>query len=188
MFFSAGRYACPLSAGLRHALLCLKVYSWCIRGEGCAPPPPPPPPSCSLWVILVHVKVRCPALAGSCFFCHHLLNSTHTKQGSVVCVLNLPIWHNYVNIELHLHKQSWFCENVRNIFKDNKAEYQIAFWMRFEINWKNGGGWNLWNSRLIVQTSCFIISFKLLCQLKKITKSVHSVPWVLDVVHARRIT
>ena len=26
---------------------CLKVYSWCIRGERCTPHPPTPPPSCS---------------------------------------------------------------------------------------------------------------------------------------------
>ena len=27
------RYSCPLSAGVLHALLCLKVCSWCIHGE-----------------------------------------------------------------------------------------------------------------------------------------------------------
>ena len=42
------RSFCQISAGVLHALLCLKVYSWCIRGEKCAPRPPPPPPSCSL--------------------------------------------------------------------------------------------------------------------------------------------
>ena len=42
------RYSCPLSAGILHALLCLKVYSWCIRGERCIPRPPAPTPSCSL--------------------------------------------------------------------------------------------------------------------------------------------
>ena len=31
--FLLGRHACPLSAGVLHALLCLKVHSWCIRGE-----------------------------------------------------------------------------------------------------------------------------------------------------------
>ena len=29
--------SCPLSAGVLHALLCLKVYSSCIRGERCTP-------------------------------------------------------------------------------------------------------------------------------------------------------
>ena len=41
------RYSCPLSAGVLHALLCLKVYSWCICGERCTPCPPTPLPSCS---------------------------------------------------------------------------------------------------------------------------------------------
>ena len=42
------RFSCPPSAGVLHALLCLKVYSWCIRGERCTPYPPTPSPSCSL--------------------------------------------------------------------------------------------------------------------------------------------
>ena len=41
------RCSCPLSAGVLHAVLCLKVYSWCIRGERCTPRPPTPLPSCS---------------------------------------------------------------------------------------------------------------------------------------------
>ena len=40
------RYSYPLSAGVLYALLCLKVYSWCIPGERCTPRPPTPPPSC----------------------------------------------------------------------------------------------------------------------------------------------
>ena len=39
-----------LSAGVLHALLCLNVYSWCIRGERCTPQPPTPPPSFSLYM------------------------------------------------------------------------------------------------------------------------------------------
>ena len=46
--FPLVRYSCPLSAGVLHALLCLKVYSWCIHGERCTPCPPTPPSSCSL--------------------------------------------------------------------------------------------------------------------------------------------
>ena len=34
------RYSCPRSAGVLHALLCLKVYPWCIHGERCTPDPP----------------------------------------------------------------------------------------------------------------------------------------------------
>ena len=41
------RYFCLLPAGVLHALLCLKVYSWCICGERCTPRPPTPLPSCS---------------------------------------------------------------------------------------------------------------------------------------------
>ena len=46
IFFPLVRYSCPVSAGIVHALLCLKVYSWCIHGERCTPRPPTPPPSC----------------------------------------------------------------------------------------------------------------------------------------------
>ena len=31
--FPLVRYSCPFSAGILHVLLCLKVYSWCMRGE-----------------------------------------------------------------------------------------------------------------------------------------------------------
>ena len=41
------RYSWPLSAGVLHALLCLKLYSWCIHGERCTPSPPAPPSTCS---------------------------------------------------------------------------------------------------------------------------------------------
>ena len=46
------RHSCPLSAGVLLALLCLKLYFWCIRGERWTPCPPTPLPSCSLpaWV------------------------------------------------------------------------------------------------------------------------------------------
>ena len=33
------RYSCELSAGILHALLCLKVHSWCIREERDTPHP-----------------------------------------------------------------------------------------------------------------------------------------------------
>ena len=46
--FPLVRDSCSLSAGVLHALLCLKLYSWCIPGERCAPSPTTPPPSCSL--------------------------------------------------------------------------------------------------------------------------------------------
>ena len=40
--FPLVRYRCPLSAGVLHALLCLKMYSWCIRRERYTPCPPTP--------------------------------------------------------------------------------------------------------------------------------------------------
>ena len=52
--FPLVRSSCPLSAGVLHALLCLKVYSWCIRGERCTPRPPTPPPSCSLLPLVLN--------------------------------------------------------------------------------------------------------------------------------------
>ena len=45
--FPLVRYSCLLSAGVLYALLCLKVYSWCIQGERYTPRPPTSPPSCS---------------------------------------------------------------------------------------------------------------------------------------------
>ena len=45
--FPLVRYSCLLSAGVLHALLCRKVYSWCIRGETYTPCQPTPLPSCS---------------------------------------------------------------------------------------------------------------------------------------------
>ena len=45
--FQLVRYSCPLSAGVQHTLLCLKVYSWCICGDRCTPHPPTPLPFCS---------------------------------------------------------------------------------------------------------------------------------------------
>ena len=50
--FPLVRYACPLPAGVLHALLCLKAYSWCIHGERCTPCPPTPLPySVSLFLL-----------------------------------------------------------------------------------------------------------------------------------------
>ena len=43
--FPLVRYSCPLSAGVLHVLLCLRVYSLCNCGERCTPCPPTPLPS-----------------------------------------------------------------------------------------------------------------------------------------------
>ena len=45
--FPLVRSSCRLSAGVLYALLCLKVYSWCIHGKRCTPCPLTPLPSCS---------------------------------------------------------------------------------------------------------------------------------------------
>ena len=58
--FPLVRYFSPLSAGGLHALLCLKVYSWCICGERCTPHPPTPLPSCSLEFLLKYSDVALP--------------------------------------------------------------------------------------------------------------------------------
>ena len=50
--FPLVRYSCLLSAGVLHALLCLKVYSWCIHRERCTPHLPTLPPSCSSNLLL----------------------------------------------------------------------------------------------------------------------------------------
>ena len=51
--FPLVRYSCPLTVGILHALLCLKVYFWCIHGERCTPHLSTPLPSCSLHSFLL---------------------------------------------------------------------------------------------------------------------------------------
>ena len=51
--FPLVRSSCLLSAGVLHALLCLKVYSWCIHGERCTPRPPTLPPS---WISVYDIE------------------------------------------------------------------------------------------------------------------------------------
>ena len=62
------RYSCPFSAGVLHALLFLKVYSWCIRGERCTPHTPIPTPS-GLGSLSLSFK----------FFCYDQENIANTK-------------------------------------------------------------------------------------------------------------
>ena len=60
-------YSCLLSAGVLRALLCLKLYCWCICGERCTPRSPTPMASCS----------------HSCFFFWEL-NQNHNKLIQVI--------------------------------------------------------------------------------------------------------
>ena len=57
--FPLVRYSCQLSAGVLHALLCPKVYSWCICRERCTPCPPTLPPSRSPWVVFRLLLLSC---------------------------------------------------------------------------------------------------------------------------------
>ena len=66
--FLLGRYSCLLSAGVLHALLCLEVYSFCIRGERCTPHPPTPLPSYSQNLIIFNWRLI--ALQYFVGFCH----------------------------------------------------------------------------------------------------------------------
>ena len=59
--FPLCRYSCLFLAGILPAVLCLKVYSWCIHGERCIPCPPAPPPSLGF-------KKICPSLKSSAHF------------------------------------------------------------------------------------------------------------------------
>ena len=71
--FPLVRYACPLSADVLHAVLCLQVYSWCIRGERCTPRPPTPLPSYSLLPpIFLRRSLIFPLLLFSSTFIHCL--------------------------------------------------------------------------------------------------------------------
>ena len=76
--FLVVRYSCPLSSGVLQALLCLRVYSWCIYGERCTPRPPTPPPPCSLSKCLVHFNFYyAPGTSTKCFVYIHCINPSH---------------------------------------------------------------------------------------------------------------
>ena len=56
--FPVVRYSWPLSVGVLHALLCLKVYSWCIHGERRTLCPATPLPSCSFLYFFYKVNIN----------------------------------------------------------------------------------------------------------------------------------
>ena len=76
--FPLVRYSCPLSVGVLHALLCLKVYSWCIREERCTPHPPTPPPSCSPILVLPSLFFRITPVVIRMSEVYHLFSSLHS--------------------------------------------------------------------------------------------------------------
>ena len=55
--FPLVRNTCPRSAGVLHAVLCLKVYSQCICGERSTPHPATPPPSCSSKLLYIYIYI-----------------------------------------------------------------------------------------------------------------------------------
>ena len=90
--FPLVRYACLLSAGVLNALLCLKVYSWCIHGERCTPHPSTPPPSCLsliLWFPVGHFFVFLP----TCLFLSSVELDLRGFDGEDLC-LSLPLSHS----------------------------------------------------------------------------------------------
>ena len=92
------RSSCPLSAGVFHALLCLKVCSWCIRGERCTPCPPIPLPSCSPPGFFFPFSD-----IDSFFFFSSLLSQLEKKNtypGKIKEILN--IWESHENLHLLL--------------------------------------------------------------------------------------
>ena len=103
--FPLVRYSCLLSAGVLYALLCLKVYSWCILGERWTPCPPTPLPSCSpcfyflidpqpLTCERLHVVIQVSIV--SCKFGIAPLTSLPTWQHLVVFrqILCSPVFHS----------------------------------------------------------------------------------------------
>ena len=66
--FPLVRFSCPLSAGVLHALLCLKVHSWCIHRETCTPRPPTPPPSSFLQIPVLTCQLISPVTLNKSFY------------------------------------------------------------------------------------------------------------------------
>ena len=80
--FPLVRYACPLSAGVLYAVLCLKVYSWCFHGERCTPHPPTPPSSCSTPCVIFYYYNRC-----FCLLCYTFVKSNSRSTMAFIKLL-----------------------------------------------------------------------------------------------------
>ena len=91
--FPLVRSSCLLSAGVPHAFLCLKVYSWCIHGERCTPHSLTLPPSCSLLEESLRFCSTCssPFLANSPFITYWL----SLVMAFSLCVFHFYVWANF---------------------------------------------------------------------------------------------
>ena len=90
--FPLVRYSCLLSAGVLYALLCLKVYSWCICGERCTPCPPTPLPSCSpcFYFLIDPQPLTCERL-------HVVIQvSIVSCKFGIAPLMSLPTWQHFV--------------------------------------------------------------------------------------------
>ena len=85
------RYSCPFSAGVLHALLCLKVYSRCICGERCTPHTPIPTPS-GLGSLSLSFK----------FFCYDQENIANTKLKHFFFLSYIFFSKSFIIFVLHL--------------------------------------------------------------------------------------
>ena len=91
--FPLVRYSCPLWAGVLHALLCLKGYSWYICGERCIPCPPTPSPSCSfLYRLFDDGHSDCCEVILHCSFDLHFSNNERCGVSFQVFISHL--WRN----------------------------------------------------------------------------------------------
>ena len=100
MFFSTGQYSCPLSAGVLQALLCLKVYNWCIHGERCTPCPPTPPPSCSLPLYVSWAFHLC----GYFLFCFYCVCVCVCVYVCIYIYIYKPMHNTWVSSLINSHK------------------------------------------------------------------------------------
>ena len=108
--FPLVRSSCPLSAGVLHALLCLKVYSWCIRGERCTPCPPTPLPSCFLYsfssCFITEYWVLLPVLySRTLLFFHSICNRLYLlipNSQSIPSLLSFPLGNLSMSVSLFL--------------------------------------------------------------------------------------
>ena len=118
--FPVVRYPCLLSAGVLQALLCLKVYSWCIRGERCTPRPASPLPSCSLPVAVFNWN----------FYVYFCGSKFHIQEFSFISgILKMEPYRSRRSQEPqpeleeqlskgnrreYIHRRTWFCSKPRH--------------------------------------------------------------------------